>query len=104
MIIDWRVPDKDAKYGFGYSIENRWKNSERRQGNGSSMGVLKKPGEWVRTTIKVTQEGIRAETNGAVSGSTPGPGADETWDERRFVIQPPPNAIQIANIYLKELK
>ena len=103
MIVDWRVTDKDAKSGFGYLIEHRWKNSNRRQGEGSSMGAQKKPGEWVRTKIKVTQEGIRAETDGAVSGNIPGPGADETWDERRFVIQAPPNAIQIANIYIKEL-
>ncbi len=103
LIIDWRVTDKEAKQGFGYYVENRWRNSTQRELNGDIQEARKKPGEWTRTTIKVTEKGISAETDGAVSSSIPGPGADRTWNERRFGLRAPGNAIQFANIYIKEL-
>ena len=104
MIVDWRVTDKEAKQGIGFYIENRWPNSDKRELNGDMQSVTgKKAGERHRTTIKVTENGITAETDGAVSGSIPGPGADKTWNERRFCLRAPDNPIQFANIYIKEL-
>jgi len=103
MIVDWRVTEKGAKEGFGYLVEKRSGGDGTRESSGTKHGV-RKVGEWTRSTIKVTEDSIRDETHGGVFGGTDGPGALNSWAERRFAIQAPTNSIQIANIYIKELK
>jgi hypothetical protein len=103
MIIDWRVTDKDAKQGLGYFIEKRSSLESTRESSGASHEV-RKAGEWVRTVLKAKDGEIRDETHGGVSGGSDGPGAFQSWTERRFAIKAPTNAIEFANIYLKELK
>lgn len=103
MIIDWRVTDKEAKHGLSYTVEKRSSRESTREGSGTSHDV-RKVGEWTRSIIKVTNQGMRDETHGGIFGSDDGPGALKSWTERRFVIHAPANAIQIANIYILELK
>src|SRR5688572_22593781 len=50
MIIDWRVPDKDAKQEFGFYVETISRHGTRERDGGTSRSQ-KKPGEWNRSKI-----------------------------------------------------
>jgi len=101
MIIDWRVPDKEAKQEFGFAVETVSKDGTR-ESDGSKIQSQKKPGEWNRSTIRVTPDKITLKTgDGGVSGSErPAPHPPGT--ERRFSLQALDHPIEFANIYIKE--
>jgi hypothetical protein len=102
MIVDWRVSDKEAKQEFGFFVETIGKDGTRER-DGSITTSQKKPGEWNRSTIRVTPEKITHRTDGdkAVSSSErPAPYPPGT--ERRFGLEVRDYPIEFANIYIKE--
>ncbi len=102
MIIDWRVPDKEAKQEFGFAVETLGEDGTR-ESDGSTIQSQKKPGEWNRSTIMVTPDKITLRTEGGgVSGSErPAPYPPGT--KRKFHLQALNHPIEFANIYIKEL-
>lgn len=102
MIVDWRIPDKEAKQEFGFFIETSGKNDETRESDGSTVTSQKEPGKWNRSTIKVTGDKITHKMeDGRVSGSErPAPYPPGT--KRKFRLQALDHPIEFANIYIKE--
>lgn len=101
MIIDWRVPDKEAKQEFGFAVETVSKDGTR-ESDDSGIQSQKKPGEWNRSTIRVTPDKITLKTEGGgVSGSQrPAPYPPGT--ERRISLKALDHPIEFANIYIRE--